>query len=279
MSFWGEKFFEASSLNLLLTLSVSHSVMSDSVTPWTLASQAPLSVGFSRQEYWSGLPFLSPGDLPDPGIEPRSPALQEDSLLCEPPGKPYSELNKGPVELSQLPWGFMSLFFDCIHIQVCLYMMKYSVGLQKQSNCLSWQQLEFVEDLTTGWNLALGQRQEQVGCRPGGLPWRSPYSWAELLASVYFSLKWGFPDSQVVKTSPSSARGTGLIPGLGAKIAHTSQPENRNIKQKQYCNRFNEDFENGPHQKGNLKKMDTTPTSGAFLRTKCSEPCLIPCKC
>ena len=87
MSFWGEKFFEASSLNLLLTLSVSHSVMSDSVTPWTLASQAPLSVGFSRQEYWSGLPFLSPGDLPDPGIEPRSPALQEDSLLSEPSGK------------------------------------------------------------------------------------------------------------------------------------------------------------------------------------------------
>ena len=49
-------------------------------TPWTAALQAPLSMGFSRQEYWSGLPFLSPGDLPDPGIEPRSPALQADSL-------------------------------------------------------------------------------------------------------------------------------------------------------------------------------------------------------
>ena len=53
--------------------------------PWTVACQAPLSVGFSRQEYWSGLPFPSPGDLPDPGIEPRSicidlPALQADSL-------------------------------------------------------------------------------------------------------------------------------------------------------------------------------------------------------
>ena len=45
------------------------------VTPWTVAYQAPLSIGFSRQEYWSGLPFSSPGDLPDPGIEPRSPAL------------------------------------------------------------------------------------------------------------------------------------------------------------------------------------------------------------
>jgi len=45
------------------------------VTPWTVASQAPLSKGFSRQEYWSGLPFPPPGDLPDPGIEPRYPAL------------------------------------------------------------------------------------------------------------------------------------------------------------------------------------------------------------
>ena len=52
-------------------------------TPWTVACRAPLSMGFSRQEYWSGLPFPSPGDLPDPGIEPRSPALQADSLLTE----------------------------------------------------------------------------------------------------------------------------------------------------------------------------------------------------
>ena len=47
--------------------------------PWTVAHQAPLSMGFSRQEYWTGLPFPSPGDLPDPGIEPRSPALQADA--------------------------------------------------------------------------------------------------------------------------------------------------------------------------------------------------------
>ena len=57
-------------------------------TPWTVAHQAPLSTGFSRQDYWSGLPFPSPGDLPDPGIEPRSPALQADALTSEPPGKP-----------------------------------------------------------------------------------------------------------------------------------------------------------------------------------------------
>ena len=57
------------------------------VTPWAVAYQAPLSTEFSRQEYWSGLPFPSPGDLPDPGIEPRSPALQADALPSEPPGK------------------------------------------------------------------------------------------------------------------------------------------------------------------------------------------------
>ena len=56
------------------------------VTPWTVAQQAPLSMGFSRQEYWSGLPFPSPGDLPDPDIEPRSHALQADALTSEPPG-------------------------------------------------------------------------------------------------------------------------------------------------------------------------------------------------
>ena len=56
-------------------------------TTWTVAYQAPLSIGFSRQEYWNGLPFPSPGDLPDPGIEPGSPALYADALRSEPPGK------------------------------------------------------------------------------------------------------------------------------------------------------------------------------------------------
>ena len=64
---------------------VSHSVMFNSVTPWIVAHQAPLSVGFSGQEYWSGLPFPPPGDLPDPGF-PGSPALQTGSLPSEPPG-------------------------------------------------------------------------------------------------------------------------------------------------------------------------------------------------
>ena len=56
-------------------------------TPWTIACQAPLSMGFSRQETWSALPFPPPGDLPDPGIEPTSPALAGRCFTAEPPGK------------------------------------------------------------------------------------------------------------------------------------------------------------------------------------------------
>ena len=89
-------------------------------TPWTVAYQAPLSRGFSRQEWWSGLPFPSPGDLPDPGIEPRSPILQEDALLSEPPGKPRSiilQLKKRIFELGYLIvllWGGQKLFLPKI---------------------------------------------------------------------------------------------------------------------------------------------------------------------
>ena len=62
-------------------------------TPWTIARQSPLSMEFSRQEYWNGLPFSSPGDLLNPGIEPESPALKADSSLSGPPGKTSSFLN------------------------------------------------------------------------------------------------------------------------------------------------------------------------------------------
>ena len=66
--------------------------MSDPGIPWTLACHSPLSMEFSRQEHWSGLPFPSPGDLPDPGIEPRSPALQADPLLSEPSMATHSSI-------------------------------------------------------------------------------------------------------------------------------------------------------------------------------------------
>ena len=79
-------------------------------TPWTVAHQAALSVGFSRQEYWSGLPFPSPGDLPDPRIEPGSPALQAGSLLSEPPGKPI--LQNSTLKSTVIP--AMSLLLLCL---------------------------------------------------------------------------------------------------------------------------------------------------------------------
>ena len=79
--------------------------MSDSLRPpWTITYQALQSMEFSRQEYWSGLPFPSPGDLPDPGIEPGSPTLQADVLSSEPPGKPWERLGK-PAVLITWPLG------------------------------------------------------------------------------------------------------------------------------------------------------------------------------
>ena len=61
----------------------------DSATPWTVAHQASLSMGFSRQQYWNGLPFPSPGDLSHPGIQPKSPSLARGFFTTEPPGKPH----------------------------------------------------------------------------------------------------------------------------------------------------------------------------------------------
>ena len=79
--------------NDLTTDSVSSSVVSDSLQiSWTVARQVPLSMEFSRQEYWNGLPFPSPGDLPDSRTEPGSPALQAGSLLSELPGKPQNSI-------------------------------------------------------------------------------------------------------------------------------------------------------------------------------------------
>ena len=83
-------------LSIFLSVAVKVKVKSLSriqlfATPWTIAYQAPLSMEFSREEYWSGLPFPSQGELPDPGIERRSPALQAEVLPSEPPGKPDSD--------------------------------------------------------------------------------------------------------------------------------------------------------------------------------------------
>ena len=79
-------------LKLLFSRSV---VFNSFMTQWTVACHAPLSMEFPRQEYWSGLPFPPPRDLPNPEIEPRSPALQADSLPSEPPEKPNILLLNG----------------------------------------------------------------------------------------------------------------------------------------------------------------------------------------
>ena len=82
-------------------------------TPWTVAHPAPLLMGFSRQEYWSGLPLPSPGDLPDPGIKPESPALTGVFFITETPGKPSHEPRVGQNHLRQ------SLFYNKVLTSSC----------------------------------------------------------------------------------------------------------------------------------------------------------------
>ena len=92
-------------------------------TLWTVACQAPLS-RFSRQEYWNGLPWLPPGDLPNPGIEPRSRTLQADSLPSEPQGKPK---NTGVGSPLLLQWIFLTqeLNQGLLHYRRILYQLSY----------------------------------------------------------------------------------------------------------------------------------------------------------
>ena len=93
-------------------------------TPWYVAHQTPLSVEFSKQEYWSGLPFPSPEDLPEPGIEPWFPALWADSLPAEPPGKPKN------TEVDSLPllWRIFptqELNQGLLHCRWIFYQLSY----------------------------------------------------------------------------------------------------------------------------------------------------------
>ena len=94
------------------------------MTPWTTAQQAPLSMGFSRQEHWSGLLCSPPGDLPNPGIESRSPALQADSLSSESPGKPT---NTGVDSFSLLQLIFLTQVSNpgLLHCRQILYHLSH----------------------------------------------------------------------------------------------------------------------------------------------------------
>ena len=108
------------------------------MTPWTVAHQVPLSVGFSRQEYWSGLPFPSPGDLPEPGIEPRSPALQADALTSEPSG------HIGPPR---------SLLLIPTWIDLCSKNTMTSGCMMVQPVCLGWANSWVTRARTGPWKV------------------------------------------------------------------------------------------------------------------------------
>ena len=90
---------------------ISLSVVSDSESPRTVAHQPSLSMGFSRQEYWSGLPFPSPEDLPDPGLKPWSPALQADSLPFELQGSPKQVFKSDFIREFHKQGGALDLLF------------------------------------------------------------------------------------------------------------------------------------------------------------------------
>ena len=110
-------------------------------TLWTAAHQAPLPMGFSRQEYWSGVPFSSPGDLPNPGIEPRSPALQADALLSEPPGKPFicsMGLDKCIMTYTLYPSSLYQSIFTALKSPLC------SACSSLLSSRHTWQPLTFL---------------------------------------------------------------------------------------------------------------------------------------
>ena len=95
------------------------------MTTWTVACQAPLSMEFSREEYWSGLPFPSPGDLPNPGIEPRSPALQADSLPSEPSEKLAFVEDSGNISsrIFFSTWTIFEIFIEFVTILFLFYVL------------------------------------------------------------------------------------------------------------------------------------------------------------
>ena len=118
-------------------------------TPWTVAYQAPPSMGFSRQEDWNGLPFPSPGDLPDPGIKPGSPTFQADALTSEPPGKPIINFLSLYIYLLQtfhinvILWyavlvSFSILFSRAIHVVVCAHISFQQNFCWKSADSLVW---------------------------------------------------------------------------------------------------------------------------------------------
>ena len=119
---------------LLIIESVSRLVVSDSLRPHELQPAGSSVWGFSRQEYWNGLPCLPPGDLPNPEITPRSLTLQADSLLSEPPGKPKS-IRMGSLSLFQGVFPTQESDWNLLHCGRILYQLSYQGSLAR-SRCL-----------------------------------------------------------------------------------------------------------------------------------------------
>ena len=109
-------------------------------TPWTVAHQAPPSIGFSRQEYWSGLPFPSPGELTEPAIEPRFPALQADALPTEVPGKPR-QWAQPPANWALSRWGLEATSSDSSNYRNQTVDTNYAPGWRGDSGCARARQL------------------------------------------------------------------------------------------------------------------------------------------
>ena len=127
----------------LLCAVLSCSVMSDCAKPRTVAHQAPLSMGFSRQEYRGGLPCPSPGDLPNLGIEARSPIFQVDSLPSELPGKPMNT-GVGSLSLLQRIFTTQELNWGLLHCRWSLYQQSYQ-GSPSQYYMLSLGLIFFLQ--------------------------------------------------------------------------------------------------------------------------------------
>ena len=278
------------------------SVTSDSLQPtWTIACRAPLSMGFPRQDYWRGLPFPLPGDLPNS----MSSSLQGRFLITGPPRKshenekvlnrcqavhlPDSSWFKIQRALQQRPPGWPS-FLSIVEIlwkpssvQASLALVScktsapglvmpspeamkftlepvtilrpsvalshfleltFSLLVVQFDNCLdytNWYLIvsEHIPDIHTKWCLVY------YLCNSFHLHQNFLYFCFLTYIKSYYIL--GLPWSPVVKILPSNTGVVGSILGWGAKITHASWPKNLNIKQKQYCSKFNEGFKNGPH--------------------------------
>ena len=131
--------------------------------PWTVFYQASLSMGFSRQEYWSGLPFPSPGDLPHPGIEPRSPALQADTLPSEPP----VQLIKHFAIYLKLRQHYKSTILQYIFLSACFYSEHPTGHFLLTKLCMQGNRhsLHFPNTFLTSVDTVQMKRERYIICR------------------------------------------------------------------------------------------------------------------